>query len=69
MKTKYGHTVADESIILAENSNFCVWKWEGWYYLSGLGETQFVFTNESQWDELASVIIKATKNIKEGVKE
>lgn len=69
MKTEYGHKVADDAVILAENSYFCVWKWEGWYYLSGLGETTFVYTDESEWDDLASVIIEATKNIRGGVKE
>ena len=69
MKTDYGHTVAENSIILAENSNFCVWKWEDWYYLSGLGETRFVFIDENDWNRLASVIIEATKNLRGGVKE
>ena len=69
MKTEYGHAVADDAIILAENSNYCVWKWDGWYYLTGLGEPTFVFTDESQWDELASIIIEATKNKRGGVEE
>ena len=63
MKTDYGHMVADDAVILAENSYFCVWKWNGWYYLSGLGKTNFVFTEECEWDDLASVIIEATEKM------
>ena len=68
MKTDYGHTVAENAIILAENSDYCVWKWQGWFFLSGLGETRFVYTSELDWNRLASVIIEATEKMG-GVKE
>lgn len=64
MKTEYGHTVAENATILAENCDFCIWEWQGWFYLSGLGGTRFVFTSEFDWNRLASVIIEATKKIK-----
>ena len=69
MKTDYGHTVAENAIILAENSDYCVWAWEDWFFISGLGETRFAFTNKNDWIRLASVIIEATEKIREGVKE
>lgn len=68
MKTDYGHTVAENAIILAENSDYCVWKWQGWFFLSGLGETRFVYTSELDWNRLASVIIEATEKMG-GVKQ
>ena len=69
MKTEYGHVVAENAIILAENSDYCVWAWNDWFFLSGLGGMRFAFVNENNWDRLASVIIKATEKIKGGVKD
>lgn len=68
MKTEYGHAVAENAIILAENSDYCVWVWNDWFFIDELGETRFAFVNEKDWNRLASVIIKATETIKGGVK-
>ena len=68
MKTEYGHTVAENAIILAENSDYCVWAWKDWFFIDGLGETRFAFTNKNDWNRLASVIIEAAEKTG-GVKE
>lgn len=68
MKTKYGHTVPENAIILAENNRYCVWAWEDWLFLDGLAETRFAFTTETEWNEFVNVITEANKTISGGVK-
>ena len=54
--------------LVAEGGGYTVFEYDGWYYLRGLGSTDYVFSSKQEWDLFSSVIRLADLKI-QGVEE
>ena len=61
-------TAPNGTNLIAEGGGYTIYEYEGWYYLSGLGSTTYVFDTKQGWDLFSAVIRLADLRI-QGEKE